>query len=58
MGTVLIGELPKRKHSSGLVSAAMTATGLGSLVLGLAFVVVAPHVSKRFGYVSDTLTDL
>ena len=56
MGTVLIGELPKRKHSSGLVSAAMTATGLGSLLLGLAFVVVAPHVSKRFGYVSDTLS--
>ena len=55
MGTVLIGELPRRKPGAGLVSAALIASGLGSLVLGLTFAIVAPHVSGRFGYVSGTL---
>jgi O-antigen/teichoic acid export membrane protein len=55
MGTVLIGELPKRKQRAGLVSAALIACGLGSLILGLVFVAVAPHVSSHFSYVTSTL---
>ncbi len=55
MGTVLIGELPRRRQRAGLVSAALIASGLGSLVFGLTFTVVAPHVSGRFAYVSGTL---
>jgi O-antigen/teichoic acid export membrane protein len=51
LGTVLIGELPRRSPRAGLVSAALLACGLGSLVLGLGFVVVAPLVSRRFGYI-------
>src|SRR5581483_725249 len=35
LGTVLIGELPRRRPRAGLVSAALLASGLGSLVLGL-----------------------
>ena len=49
LGTVLIGELPRRSPRSGLISAALLASGLGSLVLGLGFVIVAPHVSVRLG---------
>jgi O-antigen/teichoic acid export membrane protein len=56
MGTVLIGELPRRREGRpGLVSAALIVSGLGSLVLGLAFAFAAPHVSGRFGYVSGSL---
>jgi O-antigen/teichoic acid export membrane protein len=49
LGTLLIGELPRRSARAGLVSAALLACGLASLVLGLGFAVVAPHVSDRFG---------
>ena len=53
LGTALIGELPRRASRrasrGGLVSAALLACGLGSLVLGVGFAVVAPMVSKRFG---------
>ena len=48
LGTVLIGELPQRSPRAGLVSAALLTSGLGSLVLGLGFAVVAPNVSERF----------
>ena len=37
MGTLLIGELPRRTARAGLVSAALLTCGLGSLVLALAF---------------------
>ncbi len=49
LGTALIGELPRRTRRGGLVSASLLACGLGSLVLGVGFAVVAPMVSKRFG---------
>ena len=49
LGTVLIGELPRRERRGGLVSAALLACGLGSILLGVGFAVVAPIVSKRFG---------
>ena len=48
LNTLLIGELPRRTHRAGLVSAALITSGLGSLVLALGFVLVAPHVSTRF----------
>lgn len=48
LGTVLIGELPRRQIRAGLVSAALLASGLGSLVLGLAFAFAAPHISAQF----------
>ena len=54
LGTLLIGELPRRNSRAGLVSAALLACGLGSLVLGLGFAVVAPHVSDRFGNMIGT----
>jgi O-antigen/teichoic acid export membrane protein len=48
LGTLLIGELPRRKARAGLVMAALLACGLGSLVLGLGFAYVAPHLSQNF----------
>jgi O-antigen/teichoic acid export membrane protein len=54
-GTLLIGELPQRSTTrAGLVSAALIACSLGSLVLGIGFVVVAPHVSSHFSVVIGT----
>jgi O-antigen/teichoic acid export membrane protein len=54
MGTLLIGELPRRDARAGLVSAALLTCGLGSLALGLGFSILAPHFSGRFGHVSGT----
>jgi O-antigen/teichoic acid export membrane protein len=54
LGTVLIGELPRRSTRADLVSAALLASGLGSMVLGLGFAVVAPSFSVRFGHISGT----
>lgn len=48
LGTLLIGELPRRNSRAGLVSAALLTCGLGSLVLGLAFAVAAPRFSGNF----------
>ena len=48
LGTVLISELPRRNPRAGLVLAALAASGIGSLILGVGFAVVAPLVSKRF----------
>ena len=54
LGTVLIGELPRRSDRGGLVSAALITSGLGSVVLGLAFAVAAPYINERFRYISST----
>ena len=55
LGTLLIGELPRRDATrAGLVSAALLACALGSLLLGIGFVVVAPHVSSHFAVVLGT----
>jgi O-antigen/teichoic acid export membrane protein len=48
LGTLLIGELPRRSARAGLVSAALLTCGLGSLLLGLGFAVVAPHLNGNF----------
>ena len=54
MGTLLIGELPRRTHRAGLVSAALLTCGLGSMMLGLGFAALAPHFSRHFGHISGT----
>jgi O-antigen/teichoic acid export membrane protein len=48
LGTLLVGELPRRRSRGGLVAAALVACGLGSLVLGVGFALVGPHFSVRF----------
>jgi O-antigen/teichoic acid export membrane protein len=48
LGTVLIGELPRRKPRAGLVSAALLTSGIGSILLGVVFAIVAPLLSGRF----------
>lgn len=58
LGTVLIGELPRREpspHRAGLVSAALLTSGLGSLALGLGFCLVAPYISDSFANMVGTL---
>jgi O-antigen/teichoic acid export membrane protein len=55
MGTVLIGELPRRKDCGGLVSAALIASAGGSLLLGFAFVILAPSISRSFYFISGTI---
>ena len=52
LNTLLIGELPRRKHGAELVAAALFAAGLGSCLLGLGFSLVAPHFSQRFADIS------
>jgi O-antigen/teichoic acid export membrane protein len=54
LGTVLIGELPRRSPRAGLVSAALLTSGLGSLLIGLGFAVAAPHASERFRNIGGT----
>ena len=49
LGTVLIGELSRRSIGrGGLIAAALIVSGVGSLLLGLGFDVVAPHLSRSF----------
>ena len=54
LGTVLIGELPRRTRRSGLVLAALITCGLGSLVVGLGFAAIAPSLSSRFAQITGT----
>jgi O-antigen/teichoic acid export membrane protein len=54
LGTVLIGELPRREARSGLISAALLTSGLGSLLFGMIFILVGPHISNRFHDMSQT----
>lgn len=56
LGTLLVGELPRRTNRAGLVSAALLACGLGSLLIGLGFAAAAPHVNARFGVITGTPT--
>ena len=56
LGTLLIGEIPRRRGAdrAGLVSAALLACALGSLLLGLGFALIAPRVSTHFAVVMGT----
>jgi O-antigen/teichoic acid export membrane protein len=56
LGTVLIGELPRRTAGGGLVSAALLTSGFGSLLFGLIFIIAAPQISGRFHDMSRTTT--
>ena len=56
LDTLLVGELPQRSNSrAGLVVAALLASGIGSLTLSLAFVIVAPHFSSHFADASGSI---
>ena len=48
LGTVLIGELPRRSNRAGLVLAALLTSGIASFILGVGFAIVASLASKRF----------
>ncbi len=49
LGTFLIAELPRRAGTrANLVAAALLAAGIGSLLIGLMFVLVAPRLSESF----------
>ena len=56
LGTFLIAELPKRAARANLVAAAMLAAGLGSSLIAIIFVLVAPHVSASLRNSSGTLS--
>jgi O-antigen/teichoic acid export membrane protein len=58
LGTVLIGELPKRRDRGGLIAAALITSGLGSLVLGFSFPLVAAAFGAHFPELSGTATRL
>lgn len=53
LNTLLIGELPQRKSKAALVSAALVTAGVGSLLLGLGFALVAPVFSRNFAGISS-----
>ncbi len=55
LGTLLIAELPKRAARANLVAAAMLTSGLGSLLIGVTFVLAAPHVSASLRNSSGSL---
>jgi O-antigen/teichoic acid export membrane protein len=54
LGTVLLGELPRRTRRGRLVAAALLAAGLGSLVLGLGFAIVASNLNTRFAQIAGS----
>jgi len=54
LGTMLIGELPRRRSGGGLMAAAIIASGLGSLVLGLAFPLLAIAFGGHFPELSGS----
>jgi O-antigen/teichoic acid export membrane protein len=47
LGTMLIGELPKRRDRGGLFAASLVASAAGSLILGLVFAVVVSLFFKN-----------
>jgi O-antigen/teichoic acid export membrane protein len=52
--TMLIGELPRRKDGSALVSASILASGAGSLILSVAFVLIVPRFTASFDDVTNS----
>ncbi len=60
LGTMMIGELPKRKTGrGGLFAASLGASALGSAILGVVFaVVVGMHFSKKLPGVGGTLGEI
>jgi len=54
LGTVLIGELPRRRRRAGLICAALLTSSLGSALLGLGFAIFSPGLDARFADISGT----
>ena len=54
LGTLLIGQLPRRSARAGLMWAALLTSGVGALLLGMGFAVVAPRVSVNFANMIGT----
>jgi O-antigen/teichoic acid export membrane protein len=54
LNTLLVGTLPKRTERGGLIAAAMLAAALGSLVLAVGFVTIAPHFTDHYDEVAGT----
>jgi O-antigen/teichoic acid export membrane protein len=55
LGTMLIGELPRRGSRGGLIMAGLVASFIGSLILGLGFALVALAFGDHFAEISGTL---
>ena len=55
LGTMLIGELPQRRSKGGLVAASLSASAIGSMVLGIGFTLVALAFGKHFVEIDGTL---
>ena len=55
LGTLLVGELPRRNSSGGLVSAALLFSSLASLLLGIGFALLAPSLSSHFLDIGGTI---
>jgi O-antigen/teichoic acid export membrane protein len=55
LGTMLIGELPRRRERGGLFAASLITSAVGSLILGLVFLVIVEtfHI-KNFPEISGT----
>src|ERR1700722_4168271 len=54
LGTMLIGELPRRRSAEGLMVASIIASGVGSLVLGVVFPVIADQFGGHFPQIGGT----
>jgi O-antigen/teichoic acid export membrane protein len=54
LGTMLIGELPRRRGGGGLTIASIVASGVGSVILGLVFPVVAILFGAHFPEITGT----
>ena len=54
LGTMLIGELPRRKARGGLIAATVLASGIGSLALGLGYPLVIGLAGGHIPEISGT----
>jgi len=55
LGTMLIGELPQRRSKGSLIAAALGASAVGSLVLGIGFSLVSLAFGKHFIEINGTV---
>src|ERR1700744_6219552 len=54
LGTMLIGELPRRESRGELMTAALIASFLGSLILGMGFALVSLAFGSHFVEIAGT----
>ena len=55
IGTMLIGELPRRESRGGLIMAGLIASIVGSLILGVGFALVSLAFGNHFAEITGTL---